>query len=296
MDERKYSSPVEVFKIEEADNHKQLDNVLFYGISAKRYCLYDINGGNITIRKYSTHGFGNLKDINGEDVWKAILTNGFSKFKEQIAISQITTSKPSILQRFRRMNSNKPYEKQIKPFNFMLIGSEKNRVIPCLPYDKDLRGIQYKPFIDYKTDTPSSNLPLPSYEYWHTLQDVLTSYVRHNDNKFDYDNEGIAHRKHINVNKIRYIGKESNNLEDNLTGLEDPDYLEYIKDHEIVKSNEFTEWILSLKPKDVKDKGISKKGLERTQVKIKLKKPLNPKTKTVKLLINMYKEVVLHEN
>jgi len=46
----------------------------------------------------------------------------------------------------------------------------------------------------------------------------------------------------------------------------------------------------------VKDKGISKKGLERTQVKIKLKKPLNPKTKTVKLLINMYKEVVLHEN
>jgi len=173
------------------------------------------------------------------------------------------------------MNSNKPYEKQIKPFNFMLIGSEKNGVIPCLPYDKDLRGIQYKPFIDYKTDTPSSNLPLPSYEYWHTLQDVLTSYVRHNDNKFDYDNEGIAHRKHINVNKIRYIGKESNNLEDNLTGLEDPDYLEYIKDHEIVKSNEFTEWILSLRPKDVKDKGISKKGLERTQVKIKTEKPLN---------------------
>ena len=51
---------------------------------------------------------------------------------------------------------------------------------------------------------------------------------------------------------IRYIGKESNNLEDNLTGLEDHDYLEYTKDHEIVKSNEFTEWILSLKPKDVR--------------------------------------------
>jgi len=36
-------------------------------------------------KEYSTHGFGNLKDINGEDVWKAILTNGFSKFKEQIS-------------------------------------------------------------------------------------------------------------------------------------------------------------------------------------------------------------------
>ena len=50
--------------------------------------------------------------------------------------------------------------------------------------------------------------------------------------------------KHIVVNRIRYIGKESNNLEDNLTGIEDPDYLEYTKDHEIVKSNGFTDWIL----------------------------------------------------
>jgi len=49
-------------------------------------------------------------------------------------------------------------------------------------------------------------------------------------------------------------------------------------------------------PLDVKDKGISKRGLERTQVKIKQGKMLNPKTKTVKLLIKMYKEVVLHEN
>jgi hypothetical protein len=60
-------------------------------------------------------------------------------------------------------------------------------------------------------------LPLPSQAYWNTLEDVLTQYVRHSDNKFDYDNQGIAHRKHINANQIRYIGKESNNIEDNLT-------------------------------------------------------------------------------
>ena len=53
--------------------------------------------------------------------------------------------------------------------------------------------------------------------------------------KYDYDKEGIAHRKHIIADQIRYIGKESNNLEDNLTGLEDPDYLEFSNDHEIVK-------------------------------------------------------------
>jgi len=110
----------------------------------------------------------------------------------------------------------------------MLIGFEKNDVIPCLPYDKDIRGIQYKPFIDYKTDTPSSNLPLPSDKYWYTLEDVLAQYVRHSDNKFDYDNEGIGHRKHIIVDKIRYIGKESNNLEEaSVLGIDDDSYLEY---------------------------------------------------------------------
>jgi len=130
----------------------------------------------------------------------------------------------------------------------MPIGFEKNDVIPCLPYDKDIRGIQYKPFIDYKTDTPSSNLPLPSDKYWYTLEDVLAQYVRHSDNKFDYDNEGIGHRKHIIVDKIRYIGKESNNLDEaSVLGIDDQSYLEYIN------LDEFKQWILTLKPKDVRD-------------------------------------------
>jgi len=280
-----YSLPVEMFKVEEDENHNPLDNVMFYGISAKRYCLYDMDSENITIKKYSTHGLGHLKDINGEDVWKAILTGDFSEFTDKIAVSQITVSKPSILNRFRKMNENKPFNKKIKPFNFVLCGSEKNGVIPCLPFTKDIAGIDCEPFIDYRTNTPSSNLPLPSYAYWHSLEDVLTSYVRHSDNKFDYDNEGTAHRKHINVNRIRYIGKESNNLDDNLTGLEDPDYLEYSMDHEIVNSEDFKQWILLLKPKDVMDEGISERELKRQKAKIRNGKQLNPKVKIVKILL-----------
>ena len=114
--------------------------------------------------------------------------------------------------------------------------------------------------------------------------------MKHNYNKFDDDNQGIAHRKHIVVNRIRYIGKEFNNLEDNLTGIEDPDYLEYTKDHEIVKSNGLTDWILSLKPKDVKDKGILKRTLYKIKHKIKLDRKLNPKTKIIKILTQLFKE------
>jgi len=130
----------------------------------------------------------------------------------------------------------------------------------------------------------------PPQAYWYTLNDILTKYVRHVDNKFDYDNEGIAHKKHIFVNRIRYIGKESNNLEDNLTGIEEPDYLEYTKDHEIVRSKDFKQWILEIKPKDVRDEGISKMALWKIKNKIKLDRKLNPKTKIIKILIQLYKE------
>jgi hypothetical protein len=58
------------------------------------------------------------------------------------------------------MNSGKQYEKQIKLFNFMLIGSEKNNVIPYLPYSKDISGIEYKSFTDYRTLLISDSLQL----------------------------------------------------------------------------------------------------------------------------------------
>jgi hypothetical protein len=168
----------------------------------------------------------------------------------------------------------------------MHIGPEKNGIIPCLPFTKDIRGIQYKPFTDYKTDTSSDKLPLPSQEYWHTLEDVLTQYVRHDDHKFDYDEEGIAHSKHIIADRIRYIGKETNNLDKvEITGLNEDDYLEYTKDHEIVNSKEFLDWVLTLKPKNFRDKGISKMALWKIKDKIKQGKQVNPKTKIVKILL-----------
>jgi len=45
-----------------------------------------------------------------------------------------------------------------------------------------------------------------------------------------------------------------------------------------------------LKPKDVKDKGISKMALWKIKNKIKLDRKLNPKTKIIKILIQLYKE------
>ena len=91
----------------------------------------------------------------------------------------------------------------------------------------------------------------------------------------------------IVVNRIRYIGKESNNLDNNLTGIEDPDYLEYDN------FDDFKQWVLSLKPKDVVSDGISERELKRQKAKIRNGKQLNPKVKIVKILLQLYKEVEL---
>jgi len=53
---------------------------------------------------------------------------------------------------------------------------------------------------------------------------------------------------------------------------------------------DFKQWILTLKPKDVMDKGISKMALWKIKNKIKEGKMLNHKTKIIKILIQLYKE------
>ena len=113
---------------------------------------------------------------------------------------------------------------------------------------------------------------------------MLIQYIRHNDNKFDYI-DGIAERKHIIVDRIRYIGKESNNLDESMVlGLDDDSYLEY------ENLREFHNWILLLKPKDVRDKGISKMSLWKVKDRVNRGKILNLKTKIVKILARHYKK------
>jgi len=51
-----------------------------------------------------------------------------------------------------------------------------------------------------------------------------------------------------------------------------------------------------LKPKDVKDKGISERELNRQKAKIRKGKLLNPKVKIAKILLQLYKEIKLGMN
>ena len=59
---------------------------------------------------------------------------------------------------------------------------------------------------------------------------------------------------------------------------------------------DFKQWILSLKPKDVKDKGISERELKRQKAKIRKGKQLNPKVKIMKILLQLYREIKLDKD
>lgn len=52
---------------------------------------------------------------------------------------------------------------------------------------------------------------------------------------------------------------------------------------------EFYDWILSLKPKDVRDEGISERELKRKKAEIRKGKTLNFKTKVNRILLSLYK-------
>jgi hypothetical protein len=60
-------------------------------------------------------------------------------------------------------------------------------------------------------------------------------------------------------------------------------YLEY------ENPEDFKQWILSLKPKDVRDKGISERGLRNFKQKIKSGRGLKNKSKIARILFEYYK-------
>ena len=73
----------------------------------------------------------------------------------------------------------------------------------------------------------------------------------------------FRYKKHIVADGIRYTGKETNNIDETqITGIDADSYLEY------ENFMEFYDWILSLKPGIVKNKGISQQPLYKIKTKM----------------------------
>ena len=134
-----YSFEADLFKLEKENfkpGRKELWPLYFYGISAKRYVLYNFEDDIPVTRKYSLHGLGHLLDpFNKDDgdwqeqIWNDILDLHYGlvdlgtlleKYSDHYAVSKISISSPDIMRRFKTLNQGK--DKQIRPFNFALVG------------------------------------------------------------------------------------------------------------------------------------------------------------------------------
>ena len=266
-------------------------NIWFYGISAKRYVLYNIDEkGNFIIEddNYSLHGLGHLMNPFGKDVknwqkeiWLDILKLEYKqvklndlldKYKDFYAIAQFTVSTPNLMNRFRRINRKNKYNQIIKPFNFLLIGfGNIKEVKPISPFSKDPQTMPYSKFINYKTREL-----MEGQQYFKSLSDELLHYINHPESKLEGE-VGILQRRHITADKVVYIGKEADKIEESQSGLNKISLNTYNNPKDL-------ERILSLKWIEIKKCGIPESQFYALKKQLNEGKELKLSTKTLKRL------------
>jgi hypothetical protein len=247
------SEPILKLEYDQRDEHGDRQDLWFYGISTKRYVLYRIVNGQPSIVKdgWSSHGLGHLLHGNGEDdetreswekeLWIKIIkyANGelsedelCEEYSGEYAVSKYAVTKPSLHRRLRAINQGKAYSKQVKPYNFVLIGqpaglNEKGEPIhPITKFTKRIQVAPFQPFIDYNTGKHYSE---GTHLYWKTLPDTIREYLNHPESKFRNGHEtGTMKRRHLRIAKINYIGKEANELEETeILGINEESYVKY---------------------------------------------------------------------
>ncbi|MGA2914246.1 MAG: hypothetical protein ABSE07_12130 [Methanoregula sp.] len=220
-----YSVALQLLKIDH-------ENVLFCGISSKRYALYKFEKGFIIFlegeRSFKLHGLGHLTNPFPKsqtdwqsEIWRDILLLQYGLLSRldieekysRLYISKMTISTSRVHNRFKFLNEGKKWHEQIKPFNFILVGFQVTRdgktpVKPLSPYTKDPQTIVYESFLDYETGEVKQGL-----QFFKPLSKTILQYIDHPEYKCDGD-IGQLERRYIYVSEIVHIGKEANNIDD----------------------------------------------------------------------------------
>ncbi|AKB85834.1 DNA polymerase [Methanococcoides methylutens] len=283
-----------------------MEDVWFYGISSKRYCLFNKDGNKIDIPDgkklfYKLHGLGHItnpfsrelceKDHWHKQIWLDILKVHYNpelldgileKYDNYSVISNLSITTANLHRRFKKVNEGKPFGERIKPFNFMLVGqgtisNKKGRssapIKPIAPFSKNPQEIVELPFIDYKSD----NI-LQGRHYWKPLSDVFDNYISHPESKFE-GSIGVLKRRHLKPKGCIYVGKESNNI--------DMQCLEQSQLETFYDLKALEEYILNLTPSKAKEMGISKTTLFSMKKRIKSQK-LSLNTSAVKKVLEHF--------
>jgi len=232
--------------------------------------------------RWSRHGLGHLlnpTDPEASDrnwtaaVWEMIIRKACGlratepKFASLPAIGRTTVSSPFLMKSFEALNAGKTYTEQIKPFNFLLTahvipfghpeGVDPEKFHLITPYDSDPRKWREKEWIDQHSKrrfriTTKGHCGTRQTARVKTYGDVVTEYEFHPESKCadgsgnpcERQTTGLLQRRHVKIDLIKCIGKESNSLESVDEGMihsEQNVYTEYADPKR-------TEWITKIQP------------------------------------------------
>jgi hypothetical protein len=251
-----------ILKIEDVNfwdkARKQPRQLYFDGISAKRYSMFNLVDGRPAIRDAKEHGLAHLlepvhpKKRWIRELWKYLVAKELGLNPEEPswldlpAVGQMTASQPFLWFPFRQKDV--PWERQIKPFNFLLLAFPKaglvcaEKIRPIAPYERDSAKWSALPWIDLSRGQPIQLDFGPSHRHVagtvpvKTFRDVLEEYATHpeakgaaaNGRPAGRDFRGELRRLNIDTGRIRHVGKESNELDvAQVLGTADEEILEY---------------------------------------------------------------------
>jgi hypothetical protein len=207
--------------------------------------------------RWSEHGLGHLlnpTDPESQDrewiaqVWLGVIRRALGltiqnpDFEHVPAVGRVTVSSPTVMRPLASLNEGKRYCDQIKPFNFLLtchvkplghaIGTDPERFHLIAPYESDPRQWLKREWIDQYSGkhfriTTAGQHGTRQRARVKTCGDVLIEYEYHPEAKCadadgsacDKQTVGLLQRRHIRIDEIKYIGKESNSLEEVESGL-----------------------------------------------------------------------------
>jgi len=252
---------------ENFDRHGRRVDLMGYQLGSKRYVLYERTRRGPRIRKFSRHGLGMYRPPHPDrrDRWIRRVWYGFLREAEGLAsapspdwlqlpaVSQLTASTPHVLRPFGAYNRSRPYEQQVKPFNFLLVGHVdpmaplpphlQRPVVPFHPYETAAVTLPHSPrWVDRHSGqslvTTTRGGGRPGTVRLKTYGDAVADYRWHPEAKNGdprggtgrRTSQGLLPRLSIRVTDVRHIGKEGNRLDEEESGalfaVHEP-YVEY---------------------------------------------------------------------
>jgi hypothetical protein len=207
--------------------------------------------------RWSEHGLGHLlnpTDPESEDrewiaqswlrmIRKALgLRTQSPNFEHQPAVGRISITSPAVMRPLEKLNEGKTYVDKIKPFNFLVAcqvkpfgyppGVNPERFHLIAPYDADSRQWLKKTWIDQYSGNEYRITTAGHHGNRHTARvktygEVLSEYEVHPESKYadalgepcGKQTVGLLQRRHVWIDQIKYVGKESNSLEEVEAGL-----------------------------------------------------------------------------